>query len=659
MRDATGPDRDRLEREFLPEAEEILEALAVHLRGLEQALAEGTPAAPLVNTIFREVHSLKGLAAMQGLGEITDLAHALEDHLERLRMGRLTLDGAALDRLHEAFDALTSLARSLTSGRTAADPAALRDRLRAGEPVPEPPVPPPEDEPSLDPRVMGALTEYEEHRLRELQRAGSPLYLVRLTFGPRDFDARLREVVQRLEGRHEIVCTVPRLGEDESEIRFDLVVAAAGGPGPLAAILQGAPAIIEALARGSAETSPPARPEEGGEELRGVSTSLRVPVARLDEVLAQVGDLAIALAAVERAAAQARESRQDDRDLREIDRGLRALRSRVRALQRGAIDARLVPVEQAFGRIGRMVARAARAAGKEVDLHTLGGDTELDKATMDELASPIIHLLRNALDHGIEPPGEREAAGKPRRGRLVLSAFPRGASAVIDVIDDGRGISLEAVRRTAEAAGLLGVGAPLSDDEAHDLIFAAGFSTAARVSQVSGRGMGLDVVRRSVRRLKGTVAVRSLPGKGTTFTLMVPITLALVQALIVRAAGERYAIPLTAVRESLRLESARLRGDAGQEIYEHASGPVPLLRLGGAREPGAAAYAVLAGPPSRPILLGVDGFLGQQEVVIKPVGRRLSDLPGVAGATDLGDATAVLVLDPEGLAAERGGHASA
>ena len=195
--------------------------------------------------------------------------------------------------------------------------------------------------------------------------------------------------------------------------------------------------------------------------------------------------------------------------MRVVDPLLRAIATRLKALQRGVIDARLVPLEQVFRKVGRLVARTARAAGKEADLHTLGADTEIDKAVMDALAPPLMHLTTNALDHGIEPPEERQRAGKARRGRVVLSACRRGPSVVIDVIDDGRGIALEAVRAAAETRALIAPGKEITRDEAWDLIFRPGFSTAGRVSVVSGRGVGLDVVRRSLRRLKGTIEVRS------------------------------------------------------------------------------------------------------------------------------------------------------
>ncbi|HEU4403597.1 MAG TPA: chemotaxis protein CheW, partial [Candidatus Polarisedimenticolia bacterium] len=310
---------------------------------------------------------------------------------------------------------------------------------------------------------------------------------------------------------------------------------------------------------------------------------------------------------------------------------------------------------QVFARLTSMVERAARAAGREVDLHTFGGDTELDKAMVDELASPLVHLLANAVDHGIEPPDERQASGKPRRGRLVLSAFQKGPSVVIDVIDDGRGVALDLVRRAAETRGLLAAGQPFTARQACELIFAPGFSTAARVSQVSGRGVGLDVVRRSIRRIKGGIETRSVEGKGTTFTVTVPITLALVQALIVLSGQRRFAIPVASIRENLRLDQKRMRRVGAGEVYDHPHGPLPLVRLsalvsGSVSTAGAGErYAVVAGAPGRCVGLVIDAFLGQQDIMIKPVGRRLRDLPGLAGATDLGDATAVLVLDPEAL----------
>ncbi len=661
------PDRERLERDFFPEAEEILDGLGAGIRDLETSLASGRAGPERINALFRLAHSLKGLAGMAGLQPLSDLTHDLEDLLDGLRLGRIGLGPAAIALMQEAVDALFRMARELAaSGAASLDVAPLRQRLCGLEALPPPAAAPGL---TLDPGLRAALTEYEEHRLLENMRGGRSIFLVRLSLDPGGFDRGLHRVLEILGGRGEVISTGPdAAGGPGDGMRFILLLASEAPEAALAESLREFTATIEAV------RSPegPLEDAAGGgaadatvEELKGFSTSLRVPVARLDEVLVQVGDLSIALAALEGAAARAHDSHPGDREVREIDRQVRALLPRLRVLQRSTVGTRLAPLERIFGRLGPMVGRMAREAGKEVALHALGGETEIDKALMDGLASPLVQLLRNALGHGIEPPDERERAGKPRRGRLVLSAFRKANSVVVDVIDDGRGISTAAVRASAEAAGLVAPGRALSDVEAWEMIFAPGFSTASRVSQVAGRGVGLDLVRRSIRRLKGAIEARSVAGRGATFTLTLPITLALVQALIVRACGQRFAIPVASVRENLRLEASRLRREGRREMYDHPLGSLPLVRLEalipGAPEapPGGQRFAVVAGSPGRHVGIVIDGFVGQQEVVIKPVGRRLRDLPGLAGATDLGDATAVLVLDPEALAGEEKGERAA
>ncbi|PYS96784.1 MAG: hypothetical protein DMF50_03310 [Acidobacteria bacterium] len=656
-------ERERLKRDFLPEAEEILDALAGDLRGLDRSLATERVSPADINTIFRRVHSLKGLAGMAGLQAITDLAHDLEELLDRLRMGRTALAPPVLELLEDALETLFRMVREVAeTGATSLEASAVRGRLRAsGGPGSCGPDAPSLD--ALDPAIRAALSEFEEHRLREALEQGRAVFVIRLRLPGEGFEPALKEALGRLHGEAEVISTVPSAEPgSEGTLNFAiLVVSGAAGAASLAERLRGLPAAVEPLeipaprgAAGAAEG--PVTLE--AEDLKGFSTSLRVPVARLDDLLAQVADLSIAAASLARATARAREAHPEERSVREAEQGVRELAARLRTLQRSAVDARLMPLEQVFGRLGRLVARTARASGKEVDLHTLGGENELDKAMMDRLVSPLVHLVANALDHGVEPPEERLAAGKSRRGRLVLSAFRRGNRVVIDVSDDGRGIVVEAVQGRARSSGLLAEDRVLSRQEAYEMIFAAGFSTAGRVSQVSGRGVGLDVVRRSIRALKGTIEARSVERQGTTFTVTVPITLALVQALIVRSRGRRFAIPVASIRENLRLDASRLRTVGREEVYDLPQGPLRLLRLDAVMPGGAPPedqdpprYAVVAGAPGRAVGILIDGFVGHQEVVVKPIGRRLRDLPGLAGATDLGDATAVLVLDPEALAA--------
>jgi two-component system chemotaxis sensor kinase CheA len=653
------PEQERSRSDFVSEAEEILEALSDRMRELERVFAAGRPHTETINTIFREVHSLKGLASLLGFPDIASMTHELEDLLSRLRLGA-PLDGPVLDLLHLSLDALLdALRRVRAGGAPAGGLEGIRERLReavASLQVPAMPVPPGLDLPSY---LLASLTEFEERRLVENHRQGRRLSVARLRFEPDRLESQLQDAGRRAAEAGEVIARVPVAGE--AGIVFEFLVA---GTRPLRE--DDFPAELAPEIRAIAMGSPARKPhdaagpaEEDREDLAGLSGSLRVPVARLDEVLAQVGDLSIEVSALEQGLREVRESHPEDRRVRALAPRTQGILKRLRALQRSTIEVRLVPLQQVFRRAERLVARTARVSGREAALHALGADTEIDKGVMDALAPSLMHLVTNALVHGIEPPGERESAGKPRQGRVVLSAFRRGASVVIDVIDDGCGISVAAVRAAAEARGLLHPTDPITLEQACELIFLPGFSTETRVNQVSGRGVGMDVVRRSLRRLKGTVTVRSLEGKGTTFTMTVPISLALVPALIVQAQGRRFAIPLGSIRENVRLLGSRRRTDPGGDVYDHPDGPLRLVRLerllegtgpaGGDAPLGRFALVTLAG--GRRLGIVVDGFLGRQDVVVKPVGRWVRDVTGVAGATDLGDASAVLVLDPEALVA--------
>jgi two-component system, chemotaxis family, sensor kinase CheA len=664
------PDQPRLPPEgepsradFLSEAEEIFDALEPELRRLEEGLlAPPTARAPLpavINRIFRGVHTLKGLSGMHECQAIADLAHDLEDLLDRLRTGRLTLDGPALDLIHRGVAGLRARLRDVARGTAAGrDDDALRRALRGRADGETGPAPPEDPLPAgLDPRIRAALSQYEERRLTEaLRPGGMSVFMVRLRLDAAMFDTQLRERVRAIEAHGEVICTMPAPDDRGGDGVAFILLVAVPDRGTLEAALSGVPGEIEPiLGMAASPGSPAPSPDDDEQELGGFSGSLRVSVSRLDELMAEVGEVAVAVSTLAAAARRLRETHPGDRAARELERLLRDLSPRVRSLQRATVGVRLVPLEQIFTRLGRMVARLARTAGKEVELRILGGETELDKALMDRIAAPLMHLLRNALDHGIEPGEARRAAGKPLRARLSLSAFRKGGRVVIDVSDDGRGIDREAVRAAAQGRGLIGLGSGLPEADLLEVIFLPGFSTASRVNQISGRGVGLDVVRRSIHRLKGSLEVRSVAGEGMTFTLSLPVTLSLVQALIVSACGQRFAIPLASIAENLPLRGVRTRREGTEEVLDRPAGPLRLLRLDrllpgvGGRTSTPGRYVVVTGSARHPVGIVIDEFVGQQEVVIKPVGRLLSDLRGLAGATDLGDATAVLVLDPEGL----------
>jgi two-component system chemotaxis sensor kinase CheA len=662
-REHEGSERPSVDRDFLAEVEEIFDALAEHLRDLESALVRGAVKPGLVHVVFRQVHTLKGLAGMQERRDVVDVAHDLEEHLDRLRMGRARIDADAVDLIHATLGALGALIRGGGNGDSDPDHLeALRARLRAeGGSVERQETSRPLGGLPLDPELLKSLTEYEEHRLHVALGEQRLLSLIRVRFPIQECGAGLKELTQRLDAVAETITTIPLFEEStEGELAFVLLVAT-DDRDVLRHALEGRDVSIEPVER---RATPKAEPEgtnrKAGSGASAAST-LRVPISRLDGILEQVADLSVAMAVLQRAVRRASDSSPRGPEMQELQARARDMSPRLSALQRSAVEARLVAVGQAFSRLGIMVSRDARAARKDVDVEIIGSGTEIDKAVMDELGAPLLHLLRNAVDHGVEPPDEREASGKPRRARIVLSAAQRSGRVVIEVTDDGRGISLSGVRDAAVAAGRAPEDGKLSEEDVHELIFSPGLSTAPRVSQVSGRGVGLDIVRQSIRRLKGSIVVRSREGQGTAFVIDVPITLLLVQALIVSASGRRFAIPTGSIRENLRVDPNRLHSVGDREVYEHAQGEFPVLRLrdllhGSGDSPRAEQdrFAVVAGPAGHPVGLLIEELVGHQEVMIKPLGRRIGELPGIVGATELGDATAVLVLDPERLAQEGG-----
>ncbi|MGH9749527.1 MAG: chemotaxis protein CheA [Candidatus Polarisedimenticolia bacterium] len=671
MGEESRQQRERLEREFTAEADDLLDRMEEHLRRLDTGAREGAPVAPLVHPLFRDVHSLKGLATSLGFAEIAGLAHAFEDLLDRLRLGRVDLDGPQRDLLDRAVAALLSLVRARAGrGPLPGDLEELRQRLREPEGAPPVTAADPIAGLPLEPALRASLSRYEEERLRARLRSGSVLTLVRLRLDATRFDRQAREAAASFGAGAEVIVGMPEIGagadpepegpdaaEPGATLPFVFLVAGESPVVPDGGRIAGAPArcVTLAPARPEGRTAGASTPDgPPAEDLTGASASLRVPVTRLDELLARVGDLSVAAAALLEAARVALEHRPEDRLVREVDRLARALRPRLRALQTGAVEARLVPLAPVFNRLARLAGRTARASGKDVDLTITGGETEIDKAVVDAIASPLMHLLLNALDHGLEPPDERRAAGKPSSGRLSLSAFQKGSRVLIEVGDDGRGIDPAAVRAAAESAGRFERGAPFEDRDAHDLIFVPGVSTARGVSGLSGRGVGLDAARSALRRLKGTIEVRSEPGRGTTFTLAVPVSLVLVQALLVRSGGRRYAIPLASVRDSVRIEPRRLRHEGDGEVYDRPEGPLPVRRVDDLvtrrTATAAARYAIVAGDPGRAFGLLVDELIGRGPIVVKPLAGVLRDLPWVTGAAEMADASAVLVLDPDRLA---------
>ena len=630
--------------EFTAEAEELLDTLSGDVAELETQDANHRP--ELINKIFRGVHTLKGLAGMFGMASVGELAHKLEDMLDRLRMGRLEVVPDLINLLYDALDVLARLVR------TRKDPAAslLADAgalLRRVEQIVKAPAAAKAtavlDAIDLDEQTRNALTEYEEHRLIENVRNGRRIFAVQVRFEFTDFDEKLRALSKTLGDSGEVISTLPSVDPQGTGIGFRLLYGtnvdqpAVAGLAPEAAVtpLGGAPR--------------PATASDSESSLRSASSTVRVDTAKLDHLMNVVGELLIARTQLEALARNAPQHAELTRIARSFSRKLDELQSSV-------IDTRLIPVGQIYAKLGRTVRQIARELGKEVELVLRGEDTELDKTIVEELSDPLLHLIRNAIDHGIETPDERLAAGKPRAGTLTMKAFQHGNSVVLEISDDGRGIDPQRVRETAIARGLIAKGESVDAHRAHELLFAPGFSTAAEVSELSGRGVGLDVVKRNLEELKGSIEIVSKPGAGTTFRVMLPITLAIIQALIVRAGGDPFAIPLSAVDETLRLHTDQLQSDGRRELFALRDASIPVVRLDEVFALRAATparqgkrFMVVARSGDKIAGLLVDELLRQQDIVIKSLGERLKKTAGVAGVAEVGEGELILVVDAAAL----------
>jgi two-component system chemotaxis sensor kinase CheA len=671
--------RTRAEREFVSEAEEILETMRAAVADL--ADADGPEPDPeLVNRLFRAAHSLKALAGLFQFDPIQDLAHRLEDVLDGLRLGRVQLSSvlAPLDEAIELFTRLLAAAGNADAiARSEEAIADLVTRIeaaaRADATAPEPALAALE----LDPSLLAALTEYEEHRLREGLRRGRRIALVDVGFDLACFEEGLSELTTAIREAGEVISTLPAPGESpESQIQFTLLAASdlaaselalrlelpesavrdvlpSSADGPVVASDSGPPA--DALRAGEPAATPGARVEAGAlDSLRSISQTVRVDIRKLDELMNIVGELVIQRGAlsdlIDRLLAEPTTARSGG----EFAKLHKTLDRRLRELQSAVLDVRMVPLRQVFERVSRVVRRIRRERALSVVLDVVGADTELDKLIVEALVDPLMHVVRNALDHAIEPVDERVVAGKDPVARIEIGASQRGNHVVITVSDDGRGLDTAALRARAERLGLVAEGETLSEEETFGLAFAPGLTTRGEVSETSGRGVGMDVVRSNLTALGGVVDVGSTPGRGTRITMTLPITLAIIRSLIVGVGDQRFAVPLNSVLETLMVEPGTLQRSEGRELLDLRGQPLPLRRLAAefglsVAAPSEKAFAIVLGLGEQRMALLVDRLEGQQDTVIKPIQGPVRVLRGIAGATELGDQSAVLVLDVAGL----------
>lgn len=478
---------------------------------------------------------------------------------------------------------------------------------------------------------------------------------------------QMKGLVQQVADRQLVpVDLAPMIGRLDALTSGAVPAAPAAEPAPVPAP-EAAPELASEVAAETAPAAPPAasaapaapapaKAEAGGEKggARG-SETIRVPVDRLDSLMDLVGELVLSRNRLLQLLSEGGSGGGEV--LREVRGATAQLDFVTTELQTAVMRTRMVQIGRVFARFPRLVRDLSVECGKQVDLVMEGEDTELDKSLTEEIADPLIHLVRNAMDHGVERPEVRTAAGKPARGTLRLAAAHEGDHILIVIEDDGGGIDPEKIKAKAVEKGLItpAEAADMGEAEAYQLIFRPGFSTAQTVSQVSGRGVGMDVVKTNLARLNGSVTVASEVGVGTRFTLKLPLTLAIIQSLLVRAGGETFAVPLHAVDEVVGLEPEDRNTIRGREVLRHRDAVVPLIRVGdsldvaGYARPEDAEYAVVVDVADRRVGLVVDALIGQKEIVIKPLGTFLKTPPGVAGSAILGDGRVVMVLDLNGV----------
>ena len=610
---------------FLSESREHISAINHLLLALEQNPGGAEP----VEGMFRAVHTIKGMSATMGYRVVADLAHEMENLMERVRQGRAAAGPELVDLLFAATDALERAVELAVEEGDAQQPGidALLARLRtaAGD---DRPAPRHEEDASEGPTAEGALLV----RLRVAP--DSPLPGVRAFLALR----RAREM-GTATAVHPSEAAMQEEGFDGA-VRF--VLQTTHTPDEIREALLAVGEIAEVEVR---ESRPePVMEPEGAAGAASKVRNIRVDLRRLDALMNGVGELVIVRDRLRRLAGGA------EPELAEaVDQASRL----VGELQTEIMRARMAPVGQVFDRFPRLVRDAARSLGKRVEFVMEGEEIELDRSMLDEIGDPLVHLLRNALDHGIESPAERRAAGKPETGTLLLSAARERSRIVIRVEEDGRGIQRERVLRKAISLGLVtdAEAAAMADEEVQRLVMRPGFSTAEKVTDVSGRGVGLDVVATRVRALGGMLEIESEPGRGTVFTLQLPQTLAIVRALLVRQSGETYALPLTHVGETVQLAEGEIGTVKGRSVAFLRDEVIPLVALrallgtNGSGPEGHKRPAVLLEVGEQRVGLEVDALLGQQEIVVKSFDATADTLRLFSGATILSDGRPALILD--------------
>lgn len=652
----------------------FLEESREHLSNLNQSLLElekNQGDLSSLNEIFRAAHTLKGMSSTMGYEDLADLTHHMEDVLADLKEGVLKVNTTVVDTLFKCFDRIQVIIDKIENTSSGEydnmDLINVLENIKTGnyeaaaatEIAVDPPVI------TEDPNPL-EFNNYDIAVIKEAAGKNFSIYHIRVEVD-RDCLMKLVRafmVFKTLEEDSEIIKSVPAaqdLDEGKFDRFIDLVVVTQSEASDLtkrlSSISEVRPVYVEPVELDNITTTDVHKSTANREEHdqhsmdehkkhHKVKQTVRVDIERLDNLMNLVGELVMHKGRLEQIGSTQKLSDLNE-TIEQIDRVSSDLQSVV-------MKVRMVPIEQVFNRFPRMVRDLAKELNKEVDFIIEGKETELDRTVIDEIGDPLVHLLRNAVDHGIESPAERVSNGKLSQGTVMLRARHEGNNVYIEVEDDGKGINIAKVKQKAIEKGFIPAheSENLSEAEVINLLFDAGFSTANDVTDVSGRGVGLDVVKNKIESLNGEIQVDNRPGAGTRFKIKLPLTLAIIQALMVAVRNEIYAIPLSSVDETTMITCDDIKMVQNQEVIMLRGNVLPLFRLstlleipGGEGENGNDMYVVVVRKAEKQIGLVVDTLIGQQEIVIKSLGKLLGGVPGIAGAIVAGDGNVRLILD--------------
>ncbi|MAT64043.1 MAG: chemotaxis protein CheA [Gammaproteobacteria bacterium] len=682
---------DDILQDFLVEAGELLEQLNEQLIQLERSPQDKD----LLNAVFRSFHTIKGGASFLGLDNLVTICHTSEDVFNILRNGERIADATLMDAVLKAVDVVNGMFAEIQGGEEpgAADPALVALLNSYAKPQSEDAAPSTPAAPAEVSDAGGDAADDEFEALLDAARAGSgagsdataaaePAAGGQTAGGDEISEEEFEALLDQLHGAK----GAPGKGESQAPAAPPAAAASADGDAPAGggelitddefealldqlhgqgaapagggdAAVASAPAAAAAAAK-QERPAPAAKAEERSAPAKSpapqAETSVRVDTRRLDEIMNLVGELVLVrnrLATLKQNLGQEKAASNE-----EISKAVANLDVVTADLQTSVMKTRMQPIKKVFGRFPRVVRDLARAMDKEINLEMQGEETDLDKNLVEALADPLVHLVRNAVDHGIESPEERVAAGKPRAGTVILAAEQEGDHILLSIEDDGKGMDPDALRRKAVEKGLMDeeAAARLDDHDAYNLIFAPGFSTKTEISDISGRGVGMDVVKTRIGQLNGSVEIDSRLGRGSRLSIRVPLTLAIMPTLMVVLGNQPFALPLASVIEIFDLDIRQTNVVDGQLVVRMREKAIPLFYLRTwlvkdcyslSEDEKGQGHVVLVNVGSQRVGFVVDELLGQEEVVIKPLTAMLNGMPGFAGATITGDGRIALILD--------------